>query len=62
MFICPVCRKEFASEEAVARHLNKCWREEHPFQPSKAAPQSPDICTREANEDVLNFFASLKRG
>lgn len=61
MYICPVCNKEFEKEEAVVKHFGKCWKEEHPYQQSKPAPRSENISTREINNDVMNFFNSLKK-
>ena len=60
MFICPECNKGFELESALIKHLSRCWREKHPNHKSKDAPRSEDINTRNINNDVLNFFNSLK--
>ena len=60
MYICPVCEKEFNTESMIQRHFLSCWKEQHPYHKSKSAPHSVDIETREVNNDVLNFFNSLK--
>ena len=60
MYICPTCNKEFNTEGSVQKHFLACWKEVHPFHQSKSAPHSEDIETREDNEDILNFFNSLR--
>ena len=61
MYICPVCNKEFPTEDIVVKHYLKCWREKHPHHKSKTAPYSEDHNTREVSADVTNFFNSFKR-
>ena len=61
MYICPVCNKEFPTEDIVVKHYLKCWKEKHPHHKSKAAPLSEDRNTREVSADVTNFFNSFKR-
>lgn len=61
MYICPICNKEFDKEEAIVKHLNKCWKEKNPNQQSKPSPRSEDIITREVNNDVANFFDAFKK-
>ena len=61
MYICPVCNKEFPTEDIVVKHYLKCWKEKHPHHKSKAAPCSEDRNTREISADVMNFFNSFKR-
>ena len=60
MYICPECKREFGSEEGIKKHFLACWREEHPGHKSKDAPSSNDIITRQANDDVFNFFRGLQ--
>lgn len=59
MYICPTCKKEFISEEKIAKHYLKCWKEKNPFHVSKDAPRGEDIETRVVNSDIENFFRSL---
>ena len=61
MYICPTCNRQFDTEAAITQHSLKCWREHNPNHKSKAAPHSEDIVTRKVNDDVIDFFASLKR-
>ena len=60
MFICPTCGKQFEMEDALVKHMPKCWREKNPNHKSKPAPRSEDINTREDNQDILDFFNSFK--
>ena len=46
MYICPICRREYTTDEAVAKCFLRCWREEHPCQKSCNAPHSEDIFDR----------------
>ena len=59
-YICPTCKREFESEESLVKHFLKCWKEENPSHKSNPAPRSEDISTRTVNDDVANFFSSLK--
>ena len=59
MFICPTCNREFHTEQIIQRHFLTCWKEQHPFHKSKPAPRSANIETREANDDVMNFFKGI---
>ena len=59
MYICPICNREYEQEKFIVKHLAKCWKEEHPFQQSKSAPQSADISTREVDNDIMDFFNSF---
>lgn len=61
MYICPVCNKEFPTEDIVVKHYLKCWKEKNPHHKAKSAPCSKDINTREISADVENFFNSFKR-
>lgn len=61
MHICPVCNKEFSSEEAVVKHYLKCWKEHNPYHKSKAAPRSEPITTRIVNAEVANFFSAFQQ-
>ena len=60
MFICPTCGKQFEMEDALVKHMSKCWRAKNPTHKSKPAPRSEDINTREDNQDILDFFNSFK--
>ena len=60
MYICPVCNQQFKEEQALVKHYLSCWKKENPHLRSKPAPRSEDINTREANEDIENFFNSFK--
>ena len=60
MFICPTCGKQFEMEDALVKHMSKCWRKKNPNHKSKPAPRSEDINTREDNQDILDFFNSFK--
>ena len=60
MFICPTCGKQFEMEDALVKHISKCWREKNPNHKSKPAPRSEDVNTREDNQDILDFFNSFK--
>ena len=61
MYICPICRREYTTDEAVAKCFLRCWREEHPCQKSCNAPHSEDIFDRKVNEDISTFFNSFKK-
>ena len=60
MYICPVCNQQFKEEQVLVKHYLSCWKKENPHLPSKPAPRSEDINTREVNEDIKNFFNSFK--
>lgn len=60
MFICLDCGKEFNTEQAIQKHFLTCWKENHSYHKSKDAPRSANVVTREVNDNVLNFFNSLK--
>ena len=62
MYICPICRREYTTDEAVAKCFLRCWREEHPCQKSCNAPHSEDIFDRKVNEYISTFFNSFKKG
>ena len=62
MFICPTCTKEFNTEDGIRNHFLSCWREKHPYHKSKSAPHSEDIVTREASNNVINFFERMNNG
>lgn len=59
-YICPACNKEFDAKEQVSKHFLKCWKDNNPHHKSKPAPRSKDINTSEINNDIEQFFASLK--
>lgn len=60
MYICPTCNKQCATEEEIKKHSMACWRKANPHYKSKPAPQGETIVTREVNDDIENFFNSLK--
>ena len=62
MFICPTCGKQFEMEDALVKHMSKCWREKKPHLRSKPAPRSEDVNTREISNELIDFFDSFKRG
>lgn len=61
MYFCPVCGKAFELKEDIQKHFLSCWKEEHPYYQSKAAPCSEDITTREVSDSVVNFFNSFNK-
>lgn len=61
MYICPSCEREFSTEAGITKHLLQCWRDKNLNHRSKDAPRSEDINTREASDDVINFFASFQK-
>ena len=62
MFICPTCEKQFEMEDALVKHMSKCWREKNPHLRSKPAPRSEDVNIREISNELIDFFDSFKRG
>ena len=60
MYICLVCQKSFKDEEQIKKHFLNCWKEQHPFHKMKPAPRSENIETRKINNEMKNFFNSLK--
>ncbi len=60
MYICPICNKEFDKEEKIVKHLSICWKKKNPYRESKEAPRSEDVVTRTINNDVTNFFNSIR--
>jgi len=60
MYICPTCGQELSNEDNMRKHMLACWKELHPYHQSKSAPHSEDIVTKEVDNDVLDFFSSLK--
>lgn len=62
MFVCPVCKKQFKTEAAVAKCFMKCWKEQNPNHKSKEAPRSNDIVERQESEDTTEFFESFLKG
>lgn len=61
MYICPICEKEYIDEDDMRKHLLKCWREAHPYHKSKDAPRSEDVSTRKINDEMSDFFGSLRK-
>lgn len=60
MYICPICKREFESEDSIRKHFLNCWKEQHPYYQSTPAPRSEDIVEVQANDNVLAFFTRLK--
>lgn len=60
IYICPTCQKEYNTEEDMAKHFLKCWKDNNSHHRSKPAPRGEDITTSEVSEDIKNFFALLK--
>lgn len=60
MLICPICKKVFNTEEEVAKHSLKCWKEKNPNYQVISAPHSETKIERIINNDVFEFFVSLK--
>ena len=61
MYICPICNQKFQTKEIIAKHSLQCWREHNLNYKSKSAPHSYTT-KQEINKDVMNFFASFKKG
>ena len=61
MYICPICRREYTTDEAVAKCFLRCWREEHPCQKSCNAPHSEDILTVRLMKIFLLFLIHLRK-
>ena len=57
---CPVCNKEFPTEEIIKAHFLQCWKEHNPHHKSKPAPRGKDIEERKINKDILDFFQKGK--
>ena len=62
MYICPTCAKKFKTEEAIQKHFLACWKEQHPCHKSQSAPHSPDVVTRQVNDDIKSFFERINNG
>lgn len=61
MYICPECGKEYQTETQIQKHFLACWKDRNPHHISKEAPHSGTIETKEVNNEVLEFFSSLRR-
>ena len=61
MYICPICNREFETEEKIKKHNLACWRRANPYYRSKTPPQGETIITKTTNENVLDFFNSFKK-
>ena len=57
MFYCPVCKRQYKTDEAVAKCFLRCWKEQNPNHKSHEAPHSEDIVVRQINADTERFFA-----
>ena len=60
MYICPTCRKQFNTEDEIAKHFLGCWKSHNPNHKSKSAPRGEDKTERNINEGILNFFEALQ--
>ena len=60
IYICPDCGKEYETEQDITKHFMKCWKDNNPHHKSKPAPRSADINVSTANDDIIQFFNSLK--
>lgn len=60
MYICPVCNKEYQTEEAVAKCFLQCWKENNPEHKSKNAPRTEDRVERQCTQEIENFFKDLQ--
>ena len=60
MYLCPICKRKFNSENNVAKHSLQCWRQQNPNYKSTPAPRTPDIINRKINEEVLDFFSTFQ--
>ena len=56
MYICPVCKKPYETDELVAKCFLKCWKEANPIHKSANAPRSEDIVERQCSSDIEEFF------
>lgn len=61
MFICPICKYSFDTEDSIVKHSLKCWKNHNSNHIAMPASQGEDIVIREVNDDISNFFAMLKR-
>lgn len=61
MFICPVCKREYKTDTAVAKCFLQCWKEQNPNHKSKEAPHSDDIIVRQVSSEIENFFTQFER-
>ena len=60
MFICPVCKTQYKTEEAVAKCFLRCWKQQNPNHKSNEAPHSDDVVVRRVNTEMEDFFNGLK--
>ena len=44
----------------ITKHFMKCWKDNNPHHKSKPAPRSADVNVSTANDDIIQFFNSLK--
>lgn len=61
MYICPTCGKEFPTEEKIKKHSLACWRKANPHYKSKTPPQGETIITKKVDNNILDFFNSLRK-
>lgn len=58
MYICPICNKQFKTEEQITKHSLPCWKEHNPNHKSKSAPRNESV-KYDISNSVLEFFASF---
>ena len=61
MYLCPICKRQFETEDMMTKHSLKCWKEHNPNHKSKPAPRSENIEQITISESVQNFFASFNK-
>lgn len=60
MYVCPICNKEYPTEEAVAKCFLQCWKENNPIHKSKNAPRTEDRVERQCTQEIEDFFKGLE--
>lgn len=60
MYICSICNKTFETQESIAKHSLRCWREKNPNHQSTPAPHSADVVERKVSNEISVFFEKLK--
>lgn len=56
MYVCPICKKTYKSDELVAKCFLTCWKQQNPTVKSANAPRSEDIVERQCSSDIEEFF------
>lgn len=60
MYICPTCHEKFNTKEDIGKHFLRCWQQHNPNHKSKPAPKGENKIERKIDDNVLDFFASLR--